>query len=82
MYVWIIVGIIYFLYPNNILKKVNFIDLNRVFVLLPFCDIAPEAVHPLTGKTIQEHCTGLLNNYTGNLPVNTGINVSGFRDEF
>ena len=31
----------------------------RAFVLVPLAEIAPEAVHPVLGKTIEELCAGM-----------------------
>jgi len=36
----------------------------RRFVLQPLCEIAPNLVHPLTGKTIQELLASLKSNET------------------
>ncbi len=33
--------------------------LNRRFVLEPACDIAPDMIHPLSGKTVREHWLNL-----------------------
>lgn len=36
----------------------------RRFVLQPLCDIAPDLLHPLTGKTMHDHLVSLKSNET------------------
>ena len=52
------------LYGNSVITQEHLIVphprlTERRFVLHPLCEIAPEVIHPLTGKTVREHLASL-----------------------
>ncbi|MEI6824251.1 MAG: 2-amino-4-hydroxy-6-hydroxymethyldihydropteridine diphosphokinase [Desulfuromonadales bacterium] len=57
------------LYGDSVIAEENLVVphprlTERRFVLQPFCEIAPEVIHPLTGKTVCEHLASLNSNET------------------
>lgn len=55
------------LYGNSVIAEEDLVVphprlTGRRFVLQPLCDIAPEVIHPLTGKTVCEHLATLNSN--------------------
>ncbi len=57
------------LYGDRVINEENLVVphphlTERRFVLQPLCEIAPEVIHPLTGKTVHEHLAALNSNET------------------